>query len=426
MQDAPAQSQHVTDTYGQRFDRRRPDDPPPPPVPTLTIDDPETRQRVSGMSGWFSESFVAGALYVLACLIGAMGVLGGLMRLNEVADSGVRLVDAVTVAGLIIGGLALGGVLVGLAALLGALGRLRRNFRDQAHALSDLSERIERLGHLAVDPAMIDRLEERLGRLDEGVRDVAHNSLLDEQARGEKRRQLSARERDQTVEQIRREMANGEWDRARLSIERLRLNFPGEADSAARLEEELEVRRHQAEAEDIVATRRQVDELMSVSAWDRAVAAAQELVLKHPDSMGAKGLLARVDRERKLAEEQQRQGLYAQIQRHTSRREWSDAMQVADRLIGLFPHSIEAEAVKAQMETLSANAEIQHRQKVELAIRDLVKRQRFAEAIQLSEQLIGTYPSSPQANALRDQLPRLKERAAEIDKEARKRRVQWE
>ena len=43
-----------------------------------------------------------------------------------------------------------------------------------------------------------------------------------------------------------------------------------------------------------------------------------------------------------------------------------------------------------------------------------------------TDRLIADYPDSPQATALRDQLPRLRERAEESARQVRKRRVRWE
>lgn len=411
-------------TFGEKFQKlrvtaeadRSADNAPPAPLPAVP----------NGGKSWLGEPFVIGLLYVLGCLVAAVGVLGGLYRLSLAAERGMVTADVLEIAGWIVGGLALAAVLVVIAALLGALHQLRRQIRDSGVELDRLAERVERLGHLAVDPAVLDRLEDRLGNLNESVVDVAHNALLDEAGRTEKRRQFEQHEREDQVQNIRREMSAGHWDRARHAIERFRMNFPGENEQTNRLAEELDNRRGQAENEDVAATRRQCEELMSVSAWDRAIAAAGELLAKHPDSTAAKSLLSRVERERKVAAEQQRAELYVQIQRCTSRRQWSEALKAAGRLIDTFPNSIEAEAVKAQMDTLAENAEIQHRQKIELTIKDMVKRQRFAEAIELAEEIIRDYPQSPQAAALRDQLPRLKERAEEAAREARKRKVKWD
>ncbi len=379
-----------------------------------------------GGGGWLGEGFVIGVLYVLAGLVGALGVVAGLYWLWVAALRRVHVGDWVIVAGCIVGGLALAGVLVAASAVLSAVGRQRRQVRDLTGELTDLAGRVERLGQLVPDGQVLDQLRDRLDRLGESVADVARDSLLDETGRAARRGEMDRQRRDQAVEQVRREMSDGHWDRAAEAIERLGAGYPAEADRAAQLSDELVRRRRQAEAADVAAAARQCGELMSVSAWDRAQSAAAELIARHPESASAKALLARIGRERRVAEEQHRQALYAQIQRHTSRREWNLALQAAQRLIDRFPGSVETESVKGQLETLQANAEIQHRQAIEATIKDMIRRQRFDEAARLAEDLINVYPNSPQATVLRDQLGRLKERADESAREARKRRVQWQ
>ena len=86
---------------------------------------------------------------------------------------------------------------------------------------------------------------------------------------------------------------------------------------------------------------------------------------------------------------------------------------MARTLLDEYPDSAEATAVRGQMETLEANAEIETRQELENEIKDLIKHRRFAEALDLANQVITNYPESPQAEALRSQLPRLRQRAEE-------------
>ena len=374
-----------------------------------------------------------------------LGIIGGLYKLSQAAMRGLAGGDWLVVCMWLMCGLGLAGILASCGGLLSMIGRQRNHL---AAIQGDLSSLGRRMDHLAGQPRAADpaapsaatalaqaadlnskanqAVIDRLDNLREAIEGIALDCLLDEAGRVEKRRQLLLLVRDATIERIRREMADGQWDRAQAAIDRFRANYPVDADQSARLSEELTRRRDQAEAEDVATARRQCDELMSVSAWDRASEAAVSLVAKHPQSTLAKALVARVDRERRVAAEQQRQALYAQIQRHTSRREWKEAVQTAGRLISQFPSSIESEAIKAQMETLTANAEIQHRQAIEGSIKDLVKRRRYEEAAALADELIATYPNSPQASVLRGTIGQLREKAAAEADDARKRRVQWQ
>jgi outer membrane protein assembly factor BamD (BamD/ComL family) len=98
----------------------------------------------------------------------------------------------------------------------------------------------------------------------------------------------------------------------------------------------------------------------------------------------------------------------------TTRREWREALQAVETVIARFPDSAEAHDLRLQLPTLRANVEIQARHEMETTIRDLIRDQRFSEALRIARELIARYPDSPQAAVLREQLHRLEQRAAEI------------
>jgi len=60
---------------------------------------------------------------------------------------------------------------------------------------------------------------------------------------------------------------------------------------------------------------------------------------------------------------------------------------------------------------LRENSQIKDRHRMENEIRELIKASRFEDALRLARELIDQYPASPQAEVLRDQLPRLEEKA---------------
>ena len=102
----------------------------------------------------------------------------------------------------------------------------------------------------------------------------------------------------------------------------------------------------------------------------------------------------------------------AQAQGASNDREWKAALAAATSLIQRYPKSPEAQALRMQLPTLRENAEIQTRQQMETQIRDLIKEHRFDDALRVAHELLDQYPDSPQAGVLRDQLPRLEEKAA--------------
>ncbi|RMF84901.1 MAG: hypothetical protein D6744_02295, partial [Planctomycetota bacterium] len=58
------------------------------------------------------------------------------------------------------------------------------------------------------------------------------------------------------------------------------------------------------------------------------------------------------------------------------------------------------------------NAQIRERQQMEAEIRDLIKQHRFDGALRVARSLLEQYPTSPQAEVLREQLPKLEQKAA--------------
>jgi len=102
----------------------------------------------------------------------------------------------------------------------------------------------------------------------------------------------------------------------------------------------------------------------------------------------------------------------AEAQEASNAREWKKALQLATMVIQRFPRSPEAQALRMQLPTLQENAEIQIRQHMESEIRELIKQHRFDEALRIAHELLQQYPDSPQAAVLREQLPRLEEKAS--------------
>ena len=201
------------------------------------------------------------------------------------------------------------------------------------------------------------------------------------------------------------------WIEARNRVQEARERFPSFSEWDA-LERQIEQMRAQVEAHDIEAAERQVDDLTSLGAWDRVAEVMNELLERHPDAPRANELAQRLRAQRNQAEAEQRTRLMAQAQEASNNREWKPALAAATSLIQRYPKSPEAQALRMQLPTLHENAEIQTRQQMETQIRDLIKEHRFDEALRVAHELLDQYPDSPQAGVLRDQLPRLEEKAA--------------
>ena len=103
--------------------------------------------------------------------------------------------------------------------------------------------------------------------------------------------------------------------------------------------------------------------------------------------------------------------MFDELRHDIDRRMWRRAFMHAQHLLERFPTHARAEAVRRQLKTLQDNAEIEERQEIEVRIQELIKAQRFEEAIALGEDLIRRYPLSPQAESLDTLLPRLRDLA---------------
>lgn len=203
------------------------------------------------------------------------------------------------------------------------------------------------------------------------------------------------------------------WIEARNRVEVARERFPSFVEWDA-LEKQIEGMRAQVESHDIEAARRQIDDLASLGAWDRVAEVLNELLERHPDSVKANELAHDIRAQRNKAEAEQRARLMAQAQEATNAREWKKSLQLASMVIQRFPRSPEAQALRMQLPTLQENAEIQIRQSMESEIRELVRQHRFDEALRIANELLQQYPDSPQAAVLREQLPRLEEKASSM------------
>ena len=180
----------------------------------------------------------------------------------------------------------------------------------------------------------------------------------------------------------------------------------------------LDEARAEAKATDLRDTMRRTEDLMAVGDFAQALGAVRELVQRCPDSPEAAELLARVEREERAFTSEQRKRLYGRIEKSVQQRNWSAAVEAAEKLLEAYPDSSEAELVGAQMQTLRTNARIEGVRVLRDRIRDLIERRRYFEAVDLAQKVIREYPESAAAKDLRRQLPKLEERAMNSGKES--------
>ncbi|QDV89551.1 hypothetical protein RAS2_06210 [Phycisphaerae bacterium RAS2] len=244
----------------------------------------------------------------------------------------------------------------------------------------------------------------------QALHDIRDYTLLSDDQRREKKSRYDEEQWRQGREMMQSALAAHDFSAARRVAEDLARRFSNRAEATA-LPAEVETAREQFESSDVVTATKQVNDLINISAWQRARDVAQQLQQRHPDSNEARQLLLRIEREHNLAQGEQQRRMAAEVQRYVSRRRWEEALAAAKTFIERFPQSADAEALRLQLPTLEANAEIEVRQQLEAKIMDLARHGRYIQAADLARQVIAQFPGSPQAEALRSQLARLEDLA---------------
>lgn len=317
-------------------------------------------------------------------------------------------------------GLAFGGFLVGLAALLtilrdlhGSFTRMERFQYEQKEPLPSTppdADRSTRMPVAKIDAEPEAAMTATWREITSLLADLRDNSLLTESERTAKKLRVAEAEIQDATTRIHTLTADGSFAQARDLADHVIRRHPDDA-RAARLLKEVEQSRERHESEDVIACTRQVEDLISISAWGRARDLAQQLQQRHPDAPDARKLLLKIEREHHVFEEEQMRRMNAEVQRFVTRRRWEEALAVARAFIERFPGCEESESLRMQLPTLEANAEIEVRQKLEARIMEYVRHGRYLEAVELARKVIDQYPDSPQAEVLRGQLERLEDLA---------------
>jgi hypothetical protein len=239
------------------------------------------------------------------------------------------------------------------------------------------------------------------------LREIRDTVLLDDEQRRQRWQRLQARRRGELVSAIRRALTDeGSLVEAQRLLSHLGEKFP-DAQELDGLSAEYERARLRLQALDVEQTRRKIQELEGVNSYQRAEEVAEALVMRHPELAAPKDLLAQVRQDRENYLDKERARHFADLDRLTLEKKWSEALRTAESFLVSFPRSGEAGLVRERLPLLRTNAEIASRQRLEAQFKVQLQEHRYAEALRLARHIVETYPDSPQAEALRDQIPRL-------------------
>jgi outer membrane protein assembly factor BamD (BamD/ComL family) len=326
----------------------------------------------------------------------------------------------------VLAGAVCGGLFVGLSAMLRALRGLHASMVRMEQLQTELREAIQATKANNSSGLMQPSTNHTETKIAPGnpaapwqkvlllLQDIRAGMLLTPKQRREEWLRLTEQEISNARAQVHSLTAKGEFAQAGEIAESVRRKYPGET-WAEELMVEVERSRGQHEAEDVNSYTKQVNDLISISAWERARQLVQQLIERHPDAAEARQLLLRVEKQHRAFQIEQMRRMNAEIQRYANQRKWEEALAAAKTFLTRFPNSEDAETLRMQVPTLEANSQIEVRQRLEAEIMECARQGRYIEAAQLARKIIKQYPDSPQAEVLRSQLNRLEELAHNPD-----------
>jgi len=353
----------------------------------------------------------------MAALVQALGIIDLVVTpVGVLIVLGLRIgreqsLDGVFVAklvGMFVAGVTVGGLLLGLGALIRYVHRI--GFASFAFAgsgvpASHLELDVEQAGPMTESIALIeDHRPESLEAVDAKkmlalLREIRDLMLLRPEEREETRARLQANLQRQAAEEVIDAINLRQLGKARAMLRDAEARF-GATLTLERLTERIREASSRREPLDYVHTKRLIEEAISSGRWTLAERYVHALYLNHPESA----------RCRKLWDDTRRARLHAHVQSCVTEHHWDEALVGAREFLERFPGSIEAETLRSRIDTLKANAEIQQRKQYETRFKELVRTHRYTEALRLARHVIGQFPDSPQANALRQQIPMLEKR----------------
>lgn len=237
------------------------------------------------------------------------------------------------------------------------------------------------------------------------VRDLLMMTEAQRIARGQEVREKS---KQQLVAGIEQHMRFGLWPQAQALLEQLRALAPADATVEA-LGERLAAQQQERLREAIAAAHTKIGHLMSITAWQQAEEVARQLAESFPEAPEASELAAQVKHEREAFERENLQRLFMDLKDATEHRQWKRAYQTAEELIRRYPGDKKVEKLQSDIFTLKENADAQERREQEELFKDLLKRQRYEEALAVANGVINKFPTSTAALELNKLVPKVEE-----------------
>ncbi len=368
-------------------------------------------------------------LYAMSFIIGAVALVAILFQLGAILSRKTQPVAIDEIVRIVltgVGGIAAALLLAGVAAAINylqaqvqVLNRLVRAQEDTTTAIGRLSIPGAPVPAVPAAPSVPDSAvaptswvdSQRLEQISELLQEISENMLLSPEQRQLRHRQHLEQIQRDLGQMLARLLAESKIAEAQRRLDEYARSFPDERAGLEQLQARIEQARAAAEDGDYQQATCRIRDFMAMAAWERAEEVAQELLARHPRSQRCRELVENLHQERSRFEQLQRQQQLGQIEQMIARKEWRNAFREAGELIGRFPSSPEALALRAKMDTLRDNAEIEIRKDLEEQLKELLRTHRYIEALALAQDIITKYPNSPQAKVLKDQLPSMMTKA---------------
>jgi hypothetical protein len=294
--------------------------------------------------------------------------------------------------------------------LLHSITRLQQQLMDLGVKVNDLQLLSERASRPA-KPVTVKDYSQELETLQQSLGELRTLLLLPDTQRNRLAEENRKQRRESMIKHVFDVVSAHDWAVAQRELILLETEFPND-DDVAKARHYLEHTRKLFESETLVRSVREIEQLMAAGAWEQAAERSRTLLSGFPANPEVQSLQARVEREFSIFQETNIQRMFDEIRHNIDNRDWRKALMHAERMIELHPHHRLTDVLHDQIKTLMDNAEIEERQELEIRIQEYLRDGQFDRAIEMAEDVIQRYPHSPQADSLKALLPRIREIAA--------------
>ena len=258
---------------------------------------------------------------------------------------------------------------------------------------------------LAADSGFSDAASQQMLDLLTQIRDL---SLMSDAQRLELGKQHWDKRKEYLVRLIDQNAAAGDFAVAAQHVRELQAIAPDEV-ATEQLAENIREKQSQMLADAVTAARSKMRHLMSISAWPQAEEVVRTLQRDFSGAADAQALADELTHEREAFDKENLARLSADLKDASEHRQWRRAYQTAEELIRRYPHEKKVEKLKADIHTIKENAESQERREQEELFKDLLKRQRYDDALSVANAVINKFPASTAAMELNKLVPKVEE-----------------